>query len=385
MVDYRAMNRNTKGLDAERKRLASKFSNSTPERIKTPTTFSKPAPKATSYNRFATKNGLGNADFIGGKSGPIIEATSLGDFVNRLGRNYTVDIGDATSRIIQDTFLGGKGDSSLIKQGDVSLPEAIINPQGAKFRFVMNNVLNNPDFTQMLAPGDFVGVSRAATLAAKVAKPLIPVASSRAGRIAAASIGAVAASGLTSPDSADAMNPRPIIKEALKNKGILNALFEDLPQEIQKHLNAAASKQNNYTRKTLKNKIGKEINKDEWFDSGVGLAGKDIWDQTTSFFKNNEEFVDEAGQFTESGLDLAEKIFTGSRARSLQVSHIRPLEEARNATKPFIAQGPGKSILTWPRVNRDMGAENMLSWLRRQPEKNIDTTKGILRQLGIIN
>lgn len=394
MADYRAINRNSKAVE-QRKKLASTFS--TPAAKFTPS--GRPGvvstPKPVFGDTFA-KVMLGpDKKYFGGVSGPISGATGAEDLVNRIVRNMTVDTGDAVSRIKQDTFMGGKGKSGLQDYPLVDPNSFLGNvlasagPMGTAMNYASGNLINNPDVTQSLAPGDVIGPRRLITgglrLAAPYAKPLIPAVTSKVGKAVAAGTAAVGGFGAADPDNAMAMNPAPIIKGALKNRGILNTVFEDLSKEIKDHLAAAASKQNHYTARALKKKTGKAINKDEWFDNGVGLTAKDMWDETTSFFKNSGEFADEAGQFTDDGLALAEKLFSGGRAKSLQVAHIIPLEDARNAIEPFIAQGPGKSILTWPRVNRGMGSENMLDWLRQQPVEQIDTTRSILKQLGIIN
>ena len=182
--------------------------------------FSSPAPKVkvkakpTSYNRFGIGVKPGDSvgqDVIGGTSGPISEATGLGDFINRLGRNYTVDVGDATSRVIQDTFLGGKGKSSLIDNGGVSLAEFARNPSAGVAKFITNNALNNSDAMQVAAPGDFIGAGSlakgAATVAGKIVKPLIPIVSSKAGKLAAASIAAASGAGVINSDDAQAGVP----------------------------------------------------------------------------------------------------------------------------------------------------------------------------------
>ena len=212
-----------KGLNYERRiRLANKFSKPAPKPIP------EPVPKAMSYNRFGIGVKPGDSvgqDVIGGTSGPISEATGLGDFINRLGRNYTVDVGDATSRVIQDTFLGGKGKSSLIDNGGVSLAEFARNPSASVAKFITNNALNNSDAMQVAAPGDFIGAGSlakgAATVAAKVAKPLIPIVSSRAGKVAAAGAGALAAAGVASPEDAQAASPT-IVKPGLR---LLSKIF----------------------------------------------------------------------------------------------------------------------------------------------------------------
>ena len=393
MADYRAINRNFKAVE-QRKKLANTFS--TPASKFTPA--GRPGMVSTPTPVFGdtfAKVMLGpDKKYFGGVSGPLSEATGVEDLVNRQMRNMTVDAGDAVSRIKQDTFMGGKGKSGLqdypLVDPNSSFFKDLVSAApltGTAINYLAGNFINNADFHQAQAPGDVFGprrlVSGPLTRGLRLAAPIV---TSKVGKAAAATTAALGGFGAIDTDNAMAMNPAPIIKEGIKNKGILNTAFESLSKELKDHLVAAASKQNYYTARALKKKTGEAINKDEWFDNGVGLTAKDMWDQTTSFFKNSGEFADEAGQFTDEGLALAEKLFPGfGRARSLQVAHIRPLEDAKNAREPFIAQCPGKSILTWPRVNRGMGSENMLDWLRQQPVEQIDTTRSILKQLGIIN
>ena len=388
MADYRAINRNFKAVE-QRKKLANAFS--TPASKFTPAgrpgMISTPTPV---FGDTFAKVMLGpDKKYFGGVSGPISGATGVEDFVNRVARNMTVDTGDAVSRIKQDTFMGGKGKSGLqdyplidpnsfFAKARLGLPVPVLN-------YAAGNLINNADFHQAQAPGDVLVARRLVSGAlSRGLRSAAPIVSSKVALLgAAATTAAVGGFGATDPEQAYAMNPAPIIKEAVKNKGILNTVFENLSKELKDHLSAAARRQNNYTARSLKKKTGEIINKDEWFDNGVGLTGKDMWDETTSFFKNSGEFADEAGQFTDEGLALAGKLFPGfGRARSLQVAHIRPLEDAKNAIEPFIAQGPGKAIITWPRVNRYMGKENMLDWVRQQPA---DVSTSILKQLGIIN
>ena len=285
MADYRAINRNFKAVE-QRKKLAS--------------TFSKPASKFTPAGRpgvvstpkpvfgdTLAKIVLGpDKKYFGGVSGPISEATGVEDFINKFSRNVTVDTGDAVSRIKQDTFMGGKGKSSLITNGDTSLGDLAMNPNRAIAGFVTNNLINNEDVTQALAPGGMSG------LGGRLGSRIMPIVTSKMGKLATTGVVGAAGTGIVDPDNAMAMNPAPIIKEAVKNKGILNTVFENLPKEIKDHLATVASKQNYYTARALKKKTGEAINKDEWFDNGVGLTAKDMWNQTTSFFKNSGEFAD---------------------------------------------------------------------------------------------
>jgi hypothetical protein len=97
----------------------------------------------------------------------------FGNMAERVIRNYTTDVGDAVSRTIQDTFLGGTGKSdirdypnhSLItpKTGN-SMLDTFIKYQPANL--LAGNMLNNSDFSQMLAPGDIIPVQKGVSLGA---------------------------------------------------------------------------------------------------------------------------------------------------------------------------------------------------------------------------
>lgn len=152
-------------------------------KIKKPNQAPTTQPSRVSTNRFAMNVRPGDTlggDIIGGKSGPVFEAASPGDAINRIARNYTVDVGDATSRIIQDTFLGGKGQSNLLdyslvqpNTGITALDNIVkYNPTN----LLLGNFLNNKDFSQVLAPGDVVPVQKAASLTAKGVKAGLPFA-----------------------------------------------------------------------------------------------------------------------------------------------------------------------------------------------------------------
>jgi hypothetical protein len=96
-------------------------------------------------------------------------------------RNYTTDVGDATSRTIKDTLFGGEGKSNLL---DYSL----VNPNtgnGILDSFIKynptnllaGNLVNNSDFSQMLAPGDIIPVEKGVSLGLKaVNNPLVKAA-----------------------------------------------------------------------------------------------------------------------------------------------------------------------------------------------------------------
>ena len=176
----------------------------------------------------AKKSGYKGGNFIGGKSGPIMESTSVGDFANRLGRYFTVDVGDATSRTIQDTFLGGKGKSNVL---DYSLlkPDTGFGILDAAIKYnptnlLAGNLLNNPDFSQMLAPGDIIPVQKVASLGLKGAK------------IAAPSIlkGIKGAAERTSPDALSAASGG-----LLRGSPVRAARSAPEPDEFDKIINAA--------------------------------------------------------------------------------------------------------------------------------------------------
>lgn len=176
----------------------------------------------------AKKNGYKSGGFIGGKSGPIMESTSVGDFINRLARNYTVDVGDAASRIVQDTFLGGKGKSNVLDYSLVA-PDTGLGILDAAIKYnptnlLAGNLLNNPDFSQMLAPGDVVPVQKVASLGLKGAK------------IAAPSIlkGVKGAAARTSPDALSAASGG-----LLRGSPVRAARGAPEPDEFDEIINAA--------------------------------------------------------------------------------------------------------------------------------------------------
>lgn len=199
---------------------------------------------------------------------------------------------------------------------------------------------------------------------------------------AATTAAALGGAGLVSsavPEQAQAWNPKVLFSLARTDKNILTKSWNDLPQELKTSLSEAAYKQNSSTWKRIKGFAGAEAKKEEWMQDGRGISGEDMWEEAKNFFKASE-FTDEAGMFTDDGIDLAELALPGKRSRSLQWSHIRALEEAASK-EPFIAQGPGSAIFTWPRVNRSMGSQNMIEWLKR-PDIDKETKLQIIAQLG---
>ena len=101
---------------------------------------------------------------------PGAGTNALGNFAERVIKNYTTDVGDATSRIVQDTFLNGKGKSSLINNSGVNMFDVIQNPSMSVAKAVTNNFMNNSDFSQMLAPGDIIPTEKVASFGLKAAK-----------------------------------------------------------------------------------------------------------------------------------------------------------------------------------------------------------------------
>ena len=181
------------------------------------------------------------------------------------------------------------------------------------------------------------------------------------------------------PEEAKAWNPKVLFNVAKTDKNILSRSWDDLPQELRTSLSEAAYKQNNSTWKRIRGFVGQDAKKQDWMQDGRGISGQDMWEEARNFFKASE-FTDESGTFTGEGLNLAELAIPGGRSRSLQWSHIKPLAETSNA-EPYIAQGPGTAIFTWPRVNRSMGRQDMLTWLKR-PDIDKETKLQIMAQLG---
>ena len=181
------------------------------------------------------------------------------------------------------------------------------------------------------------------------------------------------------PEEAKAWNPKVLFNVAKTDKNILSRSWDDLPQELRTSLSEAAYKQNNSTWKRIRGFVGQDAKKQDWMQDGRGISGQDMWEEARNFFKASE-FTDESGTFTGEGLNLAELAIPGGRSRSLQWSHIKPLAETSN-TEPYIAQGPGTAIFTWPRVNRSMGRQDMLTRLKR-PDIDKETKLQIMAQLG---
>lgn len=70
-------------------------------------------------------------------------------------KGLTTDTGDATSRVIQDTFLGGRGKSGLFDDRNKLFNDpthGMLSP----INFVAGNLVNNSDFNQMIQPGDII-------------------------------------------------------------------------------------------------------------------------------------------------------------------------------------------------------------------------------------
>lgn len=201
-------------------------------KIKKPNQAPTTQPSRVSTNRFAMNVRPGDTlggDIIGGKSGPVFEATSPGDAINRIARNYTVDVGDATSRIIQDTFLGGRGQSNLLdyslvqpNTGITALDNIVkYNPTN----LLLGNVLNNKDFTQMLAPGDVIPIEKGVSLGVKAlpyAKPAIRAGVKGASRARLAD--ALSSGGINDLAEASIGSALDAIKSQKANKRIMTQL-----------------------------------------------------------------------------------------------------------------------------------------------------------------
>ena len=70
-------------------------------------------------------------------------------------KGLTTDTGDATSRVIQDTFLGGRGKSGLFDDRNKLFDDpthGMLSP----INFIAGNLVNNSDFNQMIQPGDII-------------------------------------------------------------------------------------------------------------------------------------------------------------------------------------------------------------------------------------
>lgn len=70
-------------------------------------------------------------------------------------KGLTTDTGDATSRVIQDTFLGGRGKSGLFDDRN-KLFDDPTHGMLAPINFLAGNLVNNSDFNQMIQPGDII-------------------------------------------------------------------------------------------------------------------------------------------------------------------------------------------------------------------------------------
>lgn len=184
MADYRAMNRNSKIVDA-RKKLAATFS--------TPT--------------------------HGGHAGTVTTPNPVAgagtNFLEQMAKRYTVN----TLKGIKDVAVGTvKNNKSGLQNNSLYDPNsffgkalAAAGPMGTAMNYVAGNALNNNAFNDAIAPTDFVGAGSLVKLgasgvlkAAKVAKPLVPVLTSKVGKAASAASAAIAASGFGLFNSDDA-------------------------------------------------------------------------------------------------------------------------------------------------------------------------------------
>ena len=189
MADYRAMNRNSKVVDA-RKKLAA--------------TFSTPAPKFTPAGR------------PGVVSTPNPVAGAGTKFLDQMAKRYTVN----TVKGIKDVAVGTvKNNKSGLQNNSLYDPNSFFGralasagPMGTAMNYTAGNALNNNAFSDASAATDFVGAGSLIKLgasgvlkAAKVAKPLVPVLTSKVGKAASAASAAIAASGFANSDAAQAV------------------------------------------------------------------------------------------------------------------------------------------------------------------------------------
>ena len=290
MADYRAINRNFKAVE-QRKKLASTFSKPASKFIPggRPGVVSTPKPV---FGDTLAKIVLGpDKKYFGGVSGPISEATGVEDFINKFSRNVTVDTGDAVSRIKQDTFMGGKGKSSLITNGDTSLGDLAMNPNRAIAGFVTNNLINNEDVTQALAPGGMSG------LGGRLGSRIMPIVTSKMGKLATTGVVGAAGTGIVDPDNAMAMNVNPNVLKPLLNKGGVQGLLNLLNDAVNDVPTAAkeASKLIGRQDKTGRvRSIFSDINRN--YDKRVlaaqtgvantGSAIQDLWSTTPKIFRD---------------------------------------------------------------------------------------------------
>ena len=189
MADYRAMNRNSKVVDA-RKRLAA--------------TFSTPAPKFTPAGR------------PGVVSTPNPVAGAGTNFLDQMAKRYTVN----TVKGIKDVAVGTvKNNKSGLQNNSLYDPNSFFGralasagPMGTAMNYTAGNALNNNAFSDASAAADFVGAGSLIKLgasgvlkAAKVAKPVVPILTSKVGKAASAASAAIAASGFANSDAAQAV------------------------------------------------------------------------------------------------------------------------------------------------------------------------------------
>ena len=196
MADYRAMNRNSKVVDA-RKKLAA--------------TFSTPAPKFTPAGR------------PGVVSTPNPVAGAGTNFLGQMAKRYTVNTLKGIKDVAVDTVKNNKSglqNNSLVDPNSFfGKALASAGPMGTAMNYTAGNALNNNAFSDAIAPTDFVGSGSLVKLgasgvlkAAKVAKPLVPVLTSKVGKAASAASAAIAASGFANSDKAEAAPISGVVK-----------------------------------------------------------------------------------------------------------------------------------------------------------------------------
>jgi len=199
VADYRAMNRNSKFVDV-RKKLATKFST--------------PAPKFTPGGR------------PGVVSTPNPVAGAGTNFLDQMGKRYTINTVKGIKDVVEGTISNnskGFQNNALVDQPAWLGLLPGVGQLATAGNYGLGNLINNEAASDAAAPFDFVGaggpLKGAASVAAKVVKPVVPVLTSKAGKFATAASAAIAASGFANSDAAQAGVP---VKPLLKAGNILS-------------------------------------------------------------------------------------------------------------------------------------------------------------------
>lgn len=192
MADYRAMNRNSKFVDV-RKKLATKFST--------------PAPKFTPGGR------------PGVVSTPNPVAGAGTNFLDQMGKRYTINTVKGIKDVVEGTISNnskGFQNNALIDQPAWLGLLPGVGQLATAGNYGLGNLINNEAASDAVAPLDFVGaggpLKGAASVAAKVVKPIVPVLTSKASKFATAASAAIAASGFANSDKANAFPTSGVLK-----------------------------------------------------------------------------------------------------------------------------------------------------------------------------